>query len=206
MVGEWNDGGANAQDHGWVDLAMCVISDGHVRRLLDTAVQIVRLWVIYLIPAAQLKMHLEVVWRHDNHCRFFLLGVKILDDTLLDKSFPAVDHRASLLVAHAGCLNPLVLLQLLNVLAVEDQPAELRRLRPDISLDNKQRTHDSAGVGKDFDLPLSNIADDADLERYIVLKSHTSPKLGDLSREYTRVPVHADPDTVDKDFGGIWRG
>ena len=24
VIGEWNDGGTNAENHGWVDLAMCV--------------------------------------------------------------------------------------------------------------------------------------------------------------------------------------
>ena len=196
MIGEGNDTGTNTKNHTWVDLAVCpsvcLLTEDRPYTLVGI------FFFRKRISSLKLLGNFQVFRCHGNHDRFFFFSINIFHDTRLHKTIPTeVTFPALFRIEVRWQL--LVLFQLADVLLIEHQRAAV--LAIGVIVDDVQWPANTASVGEDLKLPLTDIPNQTNLVRDHV----TSTKGRHGVDEVSRVTMNTNPDTVDEDLGGIWR-
>jgi hypothetical protein len=192
VIGEGDDGSADAENHTRMNLAMSerMREGGRLdpRRDVELVPSLLpdplHLPLLHVLRSARRRRGRQILRRHRNHDGLFLFRIEQLDLALLEEMVPRVVVRVllpELLVRRVGELGDVLLLEhkLLALL-----------------VNNEERTADPPSVGVEPELLFTDVPDDGDLGLDVGRPTELDEVLGEL----VRVPMDSDPHSVDEDL------
>ena len=167
-----------------------------MRHCVDSFIRLVFGVSWHCLAELYLPRRLQVSWRHDNHYRFFLFGVNILNHALVHQTIPAHLSGFQLVSVHAY-RSLLIFFESGDMFLSKDEVAVVHASR--VVINNKQRPTHSPSIGKNLEFSITDISHKTDLMRY----NMSSSQVLYVRNKVSRVSMNAHPNAIDKDLGCV---